>query len=200
MHVLNVMPINYKGTSVNKDNNISPNYRKNVLDSVSFGLKLPDNFGTVIKKKLFRGGFLTEEHFKTLKKKGVTLILDLCGDEKGKSNLEEAKLAEKFGIKYVYQDGYKFFPYKKLNKGAIPKKELEKVSQLVKKELDKPNGVVYVHCRKGQDRTGLFVGYYELIILKKPVEKAREDHAKHNGFCDDFNDLLKTIANPAYTL
>lgn len=202
MRILSVMPVNYK-CCTNK--NSSVNYKNNVplmhyVPKVNFGnavSELPKNFGTVIENKLFRGGLLeTAEHFQVLKDKGVTLILDLCGnEEKRLPNPEEAKMAVQFGMKYLYHDGFKFFCGKMLNQGANPKKELEKVAQIVKKELAKPKGVVYVHCRQGKDRTGLFVGYYQLKVLRISIAKAKKEHEKYEGYFGDFDHLLKVVSS-----
>lgn len=178
MRVLNIMPINYKCTSLNKNNYVSPNYKKNVSDSVSFGLKLPDNFGTVIENKLFRGGFLeTAEHFQALKEKGVTFILDLCGDGGG-ANPKEAAMARQFNMEYRYKNGHEFSS-DMINENG----ELSKTAELIKERID-ANAVVYIHCDEGKNRTGLAVAYYQLKFLENmKLQEVKEHYKKHQG-CD----------------
>lgn len=172
MRVLNVMPVSYKGAFANKDNNVSPNYRKNVSDSVSFGNAgsiLPDNFGTVIEKKLFRGGLPQIVDFKALKEKGVTFILDLCGE----NSKNEAQMAKDAGIEYIYRDGDDIFFDFDLDKGKI-----SEVLQLVKEKTD-AGQVGYVHCTYGEVRTGRFVAFYQSKVLGKALPEIEEHYIKH---------------------
>lgn len=41
--------------------------------------------------------------------------------------------------------------------------------------------IVYVHCRSGQNRTGVVVAAYRLIVLKHPLASVLQDFASYRG-------------------
>jgi len=187
MRILNVMPINYKGVSSNKNNGVSQNYRNSVYNApcmakVNFGnavSSLPINFDTVIENKLFRGGLpKTVGHFKALKEKGVTFIMDLCGE-----NGREAEMAKEAGIEYIYKDGDKL----RLN---FNMEEISKTLQLVKDKIDS-GGVGYIHCKYGEVRTGFLVAYYQAKILNMPIADIEKHYTKYDY---GFNSLRRRLS------
>ena len=99
--------------------------------------------------RLLRGGQPSADGFKALAARGVTLIIDLRqGDERSEA---ERELVTRLGMQYV----------------AIPTsgwrtprpQEVGRFLQLVRGAHD---GTVFVHCRRGAERTGVMVAAYRI--------------------------------------
>lgn len=151
-------------------------YRPLNIDTVSFGNKLPENFGEVVPGKLFRGAFPSEENIKSLKDKGVTFIIDLCGVD-----AREKDFAAKYGIEHIYQDGERFNRFRSL-------------ALAIQKKID-TGGVGYIHCTEGKNRTGKLVAYYQRIIQDKNDIEIENDYLDYGGDKGMISTILDFIKN-----
>lgn len=111
-----------------------------------------------------------------LASQGITLIIDLRGRGEGRSREEEAQ-ARSFGIEYVK------IP---MNTGYTARQVRENLTavhyglQYLTDHLQRnPQGNVYVHCAHGEDRTGLFIGAYRLLVENVQSSKARAEMRDH---------------------
>lgn len=106
------------------------------------------NFGTV-NQNLFRGGTPTDEALLELKALGVSLVIDLREDSKGR--LREKEQVEQLGMHYAH------IPMRAM---AAPRQaEIEQALALLLREQ---SAKIYLHCWRGKDRTGLVVACYRI--------------------------------------
>lgn len=105
--------------------------------------------------KLYRGAQPTEEGFRRLRDMGVKVIVNLrLAADAVKTG--EQRIVEGLDMKYVnlpVQDG-NFFTRSRTVPEAVMRSFLELV--------DGAEGPVFVHCRRGADRTGAVVGMYRV--------------------------------------
>jgi len=102
------------------------------------------NFGEVT-PTLYRGGLLSDEGLKALKKLGVNVVVDAHADDK-----HEKQLAESLGMQYVAIPWHCPWPHD------------EVFARFLKVVHDNPGKKVFVHCRLGDDRTGMMVAAYRM--------------------------------------
>jgi protein tyrosine/serine phosphatase len=112
---------------------------------------------------LFRGAQPKENGLAELKKLGITTIVDLRGEHQEKSDWERGA-AEALGMRFVH------LPVS----GWAPPTD-EQVAQFLALFRDDPHQKVFVHCRFGDDRTGVFVAAYRMAVDKWSPEKAMEE-------------------------
>jgi tyrosine-protein phosphatase SIW14 len=154
-------------------------------------LKLPGlpNSGH-INDNLYRGAQPHSEGLQELKKLGITTIVDLR-DENPQLGESERQQAEKLGIRFVN------IPVS----GWAPPSN-EQVAQFLSIFRNNPNERVFVHCRFGDDRTGVFVATYRMAYENWPAEQAMNEmyyfgfngfwHPSMKAFIRDFPARLKT--------
>lgn len=106
------------------------------------------NFAKV-DQHVYRGGDPTAVGLTELGAMGVKVDLDLR--EKGDATQVERKEAEKLGIKYVN------IPMKPFS--APSDDEMERALSLL---IENKSGPVFVHCRRGKDRTGTVIACYRI--------------------------------------
>ena len=107
-----------------------------------------DNFYQV-GANVYRGGQPTPEGFKYLARLGLKNVLDLR--EQGRRSAEEAQLVTALGMHYVNVPMTGFAP--------PTEAQVTKILAL----LEDPNsGGVFVHCRRGADRTGAVIAAYRI--------------------------------------
>jgi protein tyrosine/serine phosphatase len=107
-----------------------------------------DNFYQV-DEHVYRGAQPTSEGFKYLAKLGIKTILDLR-EQDGRS-AEEAQLVTVLGMHYVNVP----------MSGLIPPTHAQITKILALLEDGKPGGV-FVHCKRGADRTGTVIAAYRI--------------------------------------
>ena len=120
--------------------------RKKVLKGVR-------NFGEVT-PTLYRGGQPTPEGLKALAKMGIEIVVDT-----GRSKRDERQIKQ-LGMRYVSLPWYCPFP-----KDDVFARFLE----LIRKNPDKK---IFVHCRLGNDRTGMMIAAYRMGIQGWSAERA----------------------------
>lgn len=116
---------------------------------------------------VYRGAQPSEQGFHSLAALGVKTIIDLR-ETGGRSSVEK-KWVEAAGMHYVN------IP---LNGHAAP--SLEQVAKLLALLNDQGDGPVFVHCRRGADRTGTIIACYRISHDHWENQKAL-DEAKADG-------------------
>jgi tyrosine-protein phosphatase SIW14 len=115
---------------------------------------------------VYRGAQPTDLGFQSLAHLGVKTVIDLR--EGGPRSDDERKLVERAGMRYV----------------SIPLLGMsapspEKVSQVLALFNDASAGPVFVHCRRGADRTGTMVACYRISHdgwnSQKALQEAKDD-------------------------
>lgn len=147
------------------------------------------NFGTVT-PSLYRGGLPSSEGMEALKKLGVEVVVDMRGRNKN----EEAEAA-KLGMQYIPIPSHCPFP------------KDETYAKFLKAIEENPGKKVFVHCRLGDDRTGMAVAAYRMADEGWSAEEAMKEmkafgftgfhHAICPGMADyeaNFPHHLKTSA------
>ena len=130
------------------------------------------NFAEV-SPKLYRGGQPGADGLKELKKMGVDIVIDMRGS---KSTHEEAAVSE-LGMQYVSIPWHCPFPND------------EKFARFLKIIEDNPDKKIFVHCRLGDDRTGMAIAAYRMAEEDWPAEDALNEmkefgyHGWHRAVC-----------------
>jgi protein tyrosine phosphatase (PTP) superfamily phosphohydrolase (DUF442 family) len=101
-----------------------------------------------VNDRIFRGGQPTNEGFQSLAKMGVKTIIDLRAEG---DRASEQKEVEALGMKYV--------PVPLRGMSAPSDAAVAKVLALFDEQSAGP---VFVHCRRGADRTGTLVACYRV--------------------------------------
>jgi tyrosine-protein phosphatase SIW14 len=96
---------------------------------------------------LFRGGQPTPEGFGFLQWRGIKTVVNL------REEYDEKELVEKLGMKYVYIPLDAWDP--------VPDQAVKEFFRVVNDPESQP---VFVHCRRGSDRTGIMVGFYRIVF------------------------------------
>lgn len=114
-----------------------------------FARKIPapgiPNFAEVT-PTLYRGAQPTTEGLETLKKMGVDIVVDMRG---GKREGEERAIA-KLGMTHVSMPWH------------CPSPRDETFARFLTLVRDNPGKKIFVHCRLGQDRTGMAIASYRM--------------------------------------
>jgi tyrosine-protein phosphatase SIW14 len=103
------------------------------------------NFAEVT-PNLFRGGQPSPAGIEALKNAGVNLIVDL----RGRANKDEEESAKKFGMQYISIPLHCPFPKDK------------PFAKFLRVLRENPAKKVFLHCRLGDDRTGMAVASYRM--------------------------------------
>jgi tyrosine-protein phosphatase SIW14 len=112
-----------------------------VVDGVGNFQKVDDH--------VYRGAQPTQEGFRNLNKLGIKMVVDLR--EPGDRSTQENKIVTAAGMKYISVPMYGM---------ATPKNEsVQKVLALLE---DNSSGPVFVHCKRGADRTGGVIACYRI--------------------------------------
>jgi len=112
---------------------------------------------------LFRGAQPKEDGLAELKKLGITTIVDLRGEDREKFEWERRE-SESLGMRFVHL----------AVSGWAPPSD-EQVAQFLGLFREDPHQKVFVHCRFGDDRTGVFVATYRMALEKWSPEKAMDE-------------------------
>lgn len=112
---------------------------------------------------LYRGAQPKEVGLSELKLLGITTIVDLRGEDRDKIAWER-KHAESLGMRFVH------IPVS----GWSPPSD-EQIVQFLSLFRGQPGQRVFVHCRFGDDRTGVFTAAYRMAIEKWSPEQAMQE-------------------------
>ena len=116
------------------------------------------NFGEVT-PKLFRGAHPAPDGFETLAKMGVNIVVDA----RGGSDESENRRVNQLGMRYVS------IPWR----CPFPKDEV--FIKFLKLLRDNPDKKVFVHCRLGDDRTGMMVASYRMAMQGWTADEAMRE-------------------------
>jgi len=134
------------------------------------------NFGEVT-PNLFRGGQPGVDGLEALEKMGVSIVVDMRGS---KSSHEEMAVS-KLGMQYVAIPWHCPFP-------ADPV-----FARFLKLMQDNPGKKIFVHCRLGDDRTGMAIAAYRMAGEGWSAEEALEE-MKRFGFTGIHRAICPTLA------
>jgi protein tyrosine/serine phosphatase len=136
------------------------------LAEQAFGQKLHiagiPNAGKIT-EAFYRGAQPNEMGLSELKKLGITTIIDLRGEDREKI-VWERKLAESLGMRFVN------IP---VSGWSTPTDE--QAAQFLSLVRSEPGRKVFLHCRFGDDRTGVFTAIYRMAFEKWPAEQAMKE-------------------------
>ncbi len=121
------------------------------FSSALFAAPVVDGVGNFqkVNDHVYRGAQPTWEGFSNLNKLGIKIVVDLR--EPGDRSALENKIVTAAGMKYLSVPMYGM---------ATPKNEsVRKVLALLE---DNSTGPVFVHCRRGADRTGAVIACYRI--------------------------------------
>jgi len=103
----------------------------------------------VVNDHVYRGGQPSDAGFQALAKMGIKTVLDLR--EADSRSQAEKKVVEAAGMKYVNIPFY-----------GISTPSPAQVANALSILNNKDNGTVFVHCRRGADRTGTVIAAYRV--------------------------------------
>jgi tyrosine-protein phosphatase SIW14 len=113
-----------------------------------------------ITDQLYRGAQPRAGGLEQLKTFGITTIVDLRGEDSNVRNLEK-KEAEALGIHFV-----------SIPVSGWSAPSIDQVAQFLSLFGKDSTERVFVHCRLGEDRTGVFVAIYRMAAQKWTAEQA----------------------------
>lgn len=119
-----------------------------------------------VNQSVFRGALPGNEGYATLKRMGIRTVINLCLTESEKENVERR------GMRSIE------IPMEMTTKGLK-----EKVDRVVALMADPANQPVFIHCRHGQDRTGIVVAAFRMKMENWSLADA-EAEMKSFGFND----------------
>lgn len=160
LHTL-VALVAFVATAVPQATNTPP--AQHTMGSRRHYVGLP-NFGEVT-PNLFRGGQPGVDGLEALEKMGVSIVVDMRGS---KSSHEEIAVS-KLGMQYVAIPWHCPFP-------ADPV-----FARFLKLIQDNPGKRIFVHCRLGDDRTGMAIAAYRMALEGWSADEALEE-MKRFGF------------------
>jgi tyrosine-protein phosphatase SIW14 len=119
------------------------------------------NFGEVT-PKLYRGGQPKGTGYEHLKEMGVDIVVDLrlSGRDAEKRNVTKA------GMQFVALPWHCLFPKDRV------------FAEFLKLLQENPDKKVFVHCRYGDDRTGMMIAAYRMAVQGWTPEEARREMQK----------------------
>jgi tyrosine-protein phosphatase SIW14 len=121
-----------------------------------------------VNANLYRGGQPTEAGIAELKQMGIKTIIDLRGDD-DRANKEDA-WAQAAGLKFINVP---------MNNWLEPKdRQMDKALAAIDDPANQP---VFVHCKRGADRTGTVIAVYRISHEGWNAKRAN-DEAEKFGF------------------
>jgi tyrosine-protein phosphatase SIW14 len=126
-----------------------------------------------VDEHVYRGAQPTPEGFRNLASLGIKTIVDLRGPEH--SEAAEKKIVEADGMRYV----------------GIPMRGMttptdRQISDALKLMNDPASGPVFIHCRRGADRTGAVIACYRISHDHWDAARAQDEA---NNFGMNFFEL-----------
>lgn len=136
------------------------------------------NFGEV-DKHVYRGGFPGAEGLQALKDSGIRTVVSFLHDPE--LIAEESEICRDLGLKFVS------IPLTGLD---VPTEgDVQAFLLQTKRAQDEP---LFVHCRRGADRTGAMVGIYRIENFGWNANRAYKEMRRY-GFIPLFANLSKAV-------
>ena len=139
------------------------------------------NFGKVT-PNLYRGGLPSVQGLEALKKMGVGLVVDLRGPSK-----DEEGVATRLGMQYVAIPSHCPFP------------KDETYAKFLRVLRENAGKKVFVHCRLGDDRTGMAIASYRMSEEGWSAEEAMKEmqtfgfSTLHHAICPGLSDYEESF-------
>jgi tyrosine-protein phosphatase SIW14 len=118
------------------------------------------NFGEAT-TTLYRGGQPSKSGFRMLARMGINIVVDLRG-----SRESERKIVTHLGMQYVALPWHCSFPKDKT------------FAQFLALLRNNPGKKIFVHCRLGDDRTGMMIASYRMAREGWSAERAEKEMEK----------------------
>ena len=99
--------------------------------------------------------------------------------------LDEDSDGKAFDIHFVSEPLFSFPGIFSIFQPPITNHRIDKILKILSDEANYP---VFVHCQKGEDRTGLVIGLYRVLIQHETPESAWDEMLKF-GYHPDFKNL-----------
>lgn len=113
-----------------------------------------------IDEHLYRGGQPRDGSLTHLRELGITTIVDLRG-ENSSLRERERREAEALGIRFI-----------SIPVGGFSQPARDQISSFLSLFVGQFPETVFVHCRLGEDRTGVFIAAYRIIVDNWTVDEA----------------------------
>jgi len=125
-----------------------------------------------ISDHLFRGAQPNTEGMQSLRKLGVTTVIDLRGEDRRRSDGEKTQ-TEGLGMKFVL-----------IPEGNWSSPADEQMAEFFRVLAQRPQQTIFIHCHYGEDRTGVFIAAYRMAFEHWTSQQAlAEMHEFHfNSF------------------
>lgn len=120
-----------------------------------------------VTKDIFRGARPEEAGLRALTGMKIKTIINL--DDDRYANGQEKRIAASLGLRYIERPMSGFF--------APTDRQVDEILSQVNNPDNYP---VFVHCRFGQDRTGLIFGLYRVLLQNWTPEKAYNEMLQYN--------------------
>lgn len=146
------------------------------------------NFGEVT-PTLYRGGQPGVDGFESLKKMGVAIVVDM----RSGPNSHEENAVKKLGMQYVSIPWHCPFPSD------------EPFIKFLKVIDENPGKKVFVHCRLGDDRTGMAIASYRMADEGWSADEAMTEmklfgfRGAHHAICPGLAAYEKSFPNHLHT-
>lgn len=142
------------------------------------------NFAEV-SPNLYRGGQPGADGLKALKQMGVSIIVDM----RGSKSPHEEQVVKKMGMQYVAIPWHCPFPADPI------------FARFLRLIQDNPGKKIFVHCRLGDDRTGMAIAAYRMADDGWSAEEALQEMeefgftAAHHAICPTLQFYEKHFPN-----
>lgn len=146
-----------------------------------YGLRGLSNVGKV-SPAIFRGSQPLPEGYITLKKMGIKTVINL------RTSKNEKKVVESTGMRSI-----------EIPMNVLSDVNVETVNRIIEIMADPINQPVYIHCKLGQDRTGVVVAAYRMKVDGWSLSEA-EAEMQAFGFNDLWYKLKKFIRKYAKSI
>ena len=123
---------------------------------------------------IIRGGQPTKEGIDFLKQIGVGLVIDLRTPAEDKGGMERKETAA-LGLAYLNLSLRMDEPGVEENKKLLS----QAIDAMTRFRQSNPHALIYVHCQRGEDRTGLQTAAYRYLVERLPSDAVEHEMSQH---------------------